>query len=241
MELPEVVTRDEWREARLALLAEEKKLTHAKTAVDAQRRALPMVLVDKDYTLAGPDGPVGLVDLFEGRRQLVIYHFMFDPAWDEGCVSCSAVTDSMGRLEHLHDQETTLALVSRAPLATLTAFRERMGWSVPWYSSHGSDFNYDFHVSNDAALAPVEYNYMDEATLRELGQEHFVSNEGHGASVFLREGDQVFHTYSSYGRGLEPLLITYHYLDLTPLGRQRHVSQFRHHDRYDGASGHSCH
>jgi len=241
MELPEVVSRDQWREARLALLAEEKKVTHARAAVDAQRRALPMVLVDKDYKLAGTAGPVGLIDLFEGRRQLVIYHFMFDPAWDEGCVSCSAVTDSMGRLEHLHDQNTTLALVSRAPLDKLTPFRERMGWSVPWYSSHGSDFNYDFHVSNDAAVAPVEYNYMDEATLRGLGQDHFVSNEGHGASVFLREGDQVFHTYSSYGRGLEPLLITYHYLDLTPLGRQRHVSEFRHHDRYDEASGHACH
>ena len=241
MDRPQVVSRGEWLVARLELLAKEKEITRARDVVDALRRKLPMVRVDKDYRLTGSAGPVGLAELFEGRRQLIVYHFMFDPSWDEGCSSCSAVADNVGHLAHLHNTDTTLAFVSRAPLPAIEAFRARMGWVVPWYSSHGSDFNYDFHVSNDEAVAPVEYNYKDAATLERDGLAHFASNEGHGASVFLRDGDDVFHTYSTYGRGLEPLLGTYHYLDLTPLGRQRYINEFRHHDRYGDEAGTSCH
>ncbi|MDJ0347632.1 DUF899 domain-containing protein [Streptomyces sp. H10-C2] len=241
MALPQVVSRDEWLIARKELLAKEKGVTRAQAAVDAQRRELPMVKLTKDYKLAGPAGPASLLDLFEGRRQLIVYHFMFDPSWDEGCPSCSLVADNIGHLVHLHGVNTSLSLVSRAPLAKIEPFKARMGWTVPWFSSYESDFNYDFHVSNDASVAPVEYNYKDEATLQHEGLAHFVSNEGHGASVFLRDGDSVFHTYSAYGRGVDLLLGTYHYLDLTPLGRQRYVTEFLHHDRYDGAAGHSCH
>jgi predicted dithiol-disulfide oxidoreductase (DUF899 family) len=233
MNLPQVVSRDEWLVARLALLAREKEATLARDQIDAARRQLPMVRIDKEYKLVGPAGQASLLDLFEGRRQLFVYHFMFDPAWDEGCPACSAVADNVGHLSHLHNTETTLAFVSRAPLSKIEAYRTRMGWTAPWYSSHDSDFNYDFHVSNDASVAPVEYNYKDGATLEREGLSHFASNESHGASVFLRDGDDVFHTYSTYGRGLEPLLGTYGYLDLTPLGRQRHVSEFRRHDQYE--------
>lgn len=241
MSAPEVVSRDEWLVARKELLAREKEVSRAKAEVDARRRELPMVRLEKEYKLAGPSGPVGLLDLFEGRRQLIVYHFMFDPTWDEGCASCSLVTDNIGHLAHLHANDTSLALVSRAPLAKIESFRARMGWSVPWFSSHDSDFNYDFHVSNDESVAPVEYNYKDAETLRAEGQTYLLTGEGPGASVFLRDGDDVFHTYSTYARGLDGLLGTYHYLDLTPLGRQRYVNEFRHHDRYEEATGHSCH
>lgn len=238
---PKVVSRDEWLVARKELLAREKEVSRAKADVDARRRELPMVRLDKEYKLAGPAGPVGLLDLFEGREQLIVYHFMFDPNRDEGCASCSLVTDNIAHLAHLHANNTSLALVSRAPLAKIEPFKARMGWTVPWFSAHDSDFNYDFHVSNDESVAPVEYNYKDAETLRAEGLTHFLTNEGHGASVFLREGDDVFHTYSAYGRGVDTLLGTYHYLDLTPLGRQRYVTEFRHHDRYEDVTGQSCH
>ncbi|OLT19143.1 hypothetical protein BJF79_02760 [Actinomadura sp. CNU-125] len=232
MPLPPVVSREEWLRARKELLAKEKEATRAKDAVDAQRRALPMVRLDKEYELEGPSGPVRLADLFEGRRQLIVYHFMFDPSWDEGCPSCSLLVDNIGHLAHLHGADTSLVLVSRAPLSKIEPFKARMGWTVPWLSSYKSDFNYDFHVSNDAAIAPVEYNYKDAETLERQGLAHFASGEAHGASVFLRDGDDVHHTYSAYGRGLEGLLGTYHYLDLAPLGRQKYVNEFLHHDRY---------
>ncbi|MUN36219.1 DUF899 domain-containing protein [Actinomadura litoris] len=241
MSLPQVVSREEWLAARRELLAQEKEATRAQDAVHARRRELPMVRLDKAYELEGPTGPSGLPDLFEGRRQLIVYHFMFDPGWDAGCQSCSLVTDNIGHLAHLHNANTSLALVSRAPLDKIQAFKERMGWTVPWYSSNKSDFNYDFHVSNDASVAPVEYNYKDAETLEHEGLSGFASGEAHGLSVFLRDGETVYHTYSTYGRGPEALLGTYHFLDFTPLGRQKYVNEFAHHDRYEDSPTHSCH
>jgi predicted dithiol-disulfide oxidoreductase (DUF899 family) len=167
MDSPRVVSQDEWLAARKDLLAREKEVTRAKDAVDAGRRALPMVEVGKRYVFAGPEGPAGLPDLFDGRRQLIVYHFMWRhaesgfPGEDQGCPTCSVVADNIGDLSHLHACDTTLVLVSRAPLASIERFRQRMGWPVPWYSSYGSDFNYDFHVSLDEGVAPLEYNYKD--------------------------------------------------------------------------------
>ncbi len=179
---------------------------------------------------------MGLAELFEGRRQLIVYHFMFDPSWDAGCPSCSFLVDSIGNLAHLHARDTTLAAVSRAPMAAIERYRKRMGWTFPWYSSHGSDFNYDFHVTIDPAVTPPEYNFQvfDGDWTGELP----------GTSVFLRDGEEVFHTYSSYARGGDVLLGTYNYLDLTPLGRQEDwekpegrsdgpfMSWLRRHDEY---------
>jgi predicted dithiol-disulfide oxidoreductase (DUF899 family) len=212
--MQQVVTSEEWLTARRRLLAQEKAVTQARDAVAAARRALPMVAIDKEYALTGPAGQVGLADLFEGRRQLIVHHFMWRFDTDDGCPSCSVIADSVGHLAHLHAADTTLVAVSRAPLASIERFRQRMGWTVPWYSSHGSDFNTDFHVTADGE---------DRA----------------GLSVFLREGDRVFHTYSTYARGIEPVLSPYNYLDLTPLGRQLQINEFPHHDRYGEASG--CH
>jgi predicted dithiol-disulfide oxidoreductase (DUF899 family) len=207
-ERPRVVPRGEWLAARMQLLAQEKECNRALDAVTAARRALPMVEIDKDYTFTGPQGTARLVDLFDGRQQLITYHFMWMPEADEGCPSCSFTVDNVGDLVHLHASDTSLALVSRAPLASIQRFQNRMGWTLPWYSSSGSDFNYDFQASSGDA---------DTA----------------GLSVFLRDDDdRVFHTYSTYGRGTEVMLSTYHYLDLTPLGRQRTIDQFPHHDRY---------
>jgi predicted dithiol-disulfide oxidoreductase (DUF899 family) len=226
--LPEVMSREDWLAARKRLLVKEKEATRARDALSAERRRLPMVKVEKAYTFDGPDGRVGLLDLFEGRRQLIVYHFMFDPTWDEGCPSCSFVADNIGHLAHLHARDTSLVLVSRAPLPKLNAYKARMGWTVPWYSSYGSDFNYDFHVTLDREIAPVVYNY------RPLEQAPSGSVEGHGLSVFLRDGDSVFHTYSCYARGCEVLVGTYHYLDLTPLGRQEDWEEPR--GRSDGSA-----
>src|SRR5215469_7895514 len=159
MDDPPVVSHAEWLTARKKLLAKEKELTRQRDAVNSERRRLPMTEVSKRYLFEGRDGKAGLLDLFESRGQLLIYHFMFDPDWDEGCPTCSFLTDSIGNLTHLHARNTTLALVSRAPLAKIGPFRERMGWAVPWYSSFGSEFNYDFHVTLDESIAPVEYNY----------------------------------------------------------------------------------
>jgi len=242
--LPKAVSRDEWLAARRVLLAKEKELTRHRDAVNAERRRLPMVRIDKQYAFDGPAGKAGLLDLFEGRRQLIVYHFMFDPAWDEGCPSCSLVADNIGHLAHLHARRTSLAVVSRAPLATIEPFKRRMGWSFPWYSSSGSDFNYDFHVTHDEAVAPVEYNYIGKDELIRKGEAWFTQGESHGLSVFLRDGKSVFHTYSTYARGADLLVGTFNYLDLTPLGRQedweepsgRSDGPFMHwvrrHDRY---------
>jgi predicted dithiol-disulfide oxidoreductase (DUF899 family) len=241
---PKTVSRDEWLAARKELLAKEKEFTRRRDALNAERRRLPMVKIDKDYVFEGSDGKASLLDLFEGRRQLIVYHFMFDPSWDEGCPSCSFLVDNIGHLAHLHARDTSLALVSRAPLAKIEPFKARMGWTVPWYSSFGSDFNYDFHATTDEAVAPVEYNYRDKATLEQLGHTYHVKGEQPSVSIFLRDGNRVYHTYSTYGRGMDLLVGTYNYLDLTPLGRQEgwggtpnlnEEGQFwlRHHDKYD--------
>lgn len=233
MDLPPVVSRDEWLVARKQLLAKEKELTHQRDVLNADRRRLPMVNIDKDYRFEGPDGEASLLDLFEGRRQLIVYHFMWRWDLDAGCPSCSFLVDSIGDLSHLHAADTTLAIVSRGPWATLTRFKARMGWTVPFYSSFGSDFNYDFHVTLDEAIAPVEYNYRSKAELEQAGQPWATDGEQPGLSVFWRDGDRIAHTYSSYARGGDLLLGTFNYLDLTPLGRQFHVGEVLHHDRYD--------
>jgi predicted dithiol-disulfide oxidoreductase (DUF899 family) len=232
MGLPQVVSRQEWLAARKELLAREKEATRQRDAISEERRRLPMVAVEKDYRFEGPAGTVGLLDVFEGRRQLIVYHFMWRWDLDAGCPSCSFLVDSVGHLSHLHAADTTLAAVSRGPWATLDRFRARMGWTVPFYSSYGSDFNYDFHVTLDESVAPVEYNYRTSEELEANGQSWSTAGELPGASVFLRDGDRIFHTYSAYARGADILLGTYNYLDLTPLGRQRYVSEFPHHDQY---------
>jgi predicted dithiol-disulfide oxidoreductase (DUF899 family) len=220
MSLPQIVSRDEWLAARTALLEQEKELTRRRDALSAARRELPMVEVTKDYRFTGPQGEVGLADLFEGRRQLIVYHFMFGPDWEEGCPSCSAGIDELSRgfLDHLHVRDTTFALVSRAPLEKLDAWKAHKGWDhLTWYSSHGSDFNYDFAVTIDAEHGSREYNYRDVADEPNwAGQPH----EMPGRSAFLRVDDRVFHTYSQYARGLESTGGSYYFLDLTALGRQ---------------------
>jgi predicted dithiol-disulfide oxidoreductase (DUF899 family) len=154
--LPDIVSRDEWLVARKELLAEEKALTRARDALSAQRRRLPMVEIEKHYAFEGPEGKATLLELFEGRRQLIVDHFMFDPEWDEGCSSCSGRVDQYGNLAHLHARDTTMAVVSRAPIAKIERFKASKGWTFPWYSSYGGDFNYDFHVTLDESVAPVE-------------------------------------------------------------------------------------
>jgi predicted dithiol-disulfide oxidoreductase (DUF899 family) len=216
MSLPEVVSREEWLVARKELLDQEKELTRRRDALNAERRRLPMVEIEKGYVFEGPGGAVGLVDLFEGRRQLIVGHFMFDPSWEEGCSSCSAGADevSKGLLDHLHARDTTLAYVSRARLETIERYKAKKGWTFPWYSSYGSDFNYDFHVTLDGSVTPAEYNY------RLIPVEGEEPMEMPGTSYFLRDGERVFHTYSNYARGAEMTGGSYYWLDLTALGRQ---------------------
>ncbi len=217
--LPRVVSQNEWLAARKELLAKEKEATRARDALRAERQALPMVEIEKEYTFEGPEGPATLLDLFEGRRQLIVQHFMFDPSWDDGCPSCTYALDDLGHLPHLHQKDTTFAVISRAPLAKIEPYKQRRGWTVPWYSSFGNDFNYDFHVTLDEAVAPVQYNYRDKAELERAGTPWY-EGEQPGFSVFLRDGDRVFHTYSTFARGVELLVSTVQQLDLTPLGRQ---------------------
>ena len=228
MNLPNVVSRPAWRAAREALLVREKDLTRRRDALAADRRALPMVQIEEAYELEGPAGRVALVELFEGRRQLLVYHFMFDPGdppegkgepWSEGCSGCSFFADNLPHLAHLHARDTTFALVSRAPLAKILPFKRRMGWSLPWYSSFGSDFNLDFHATLDASRGSTEWNYRDASALRAAGEIPYENGELPGLSVFLRDGAIVYHTYSTYARGLDALLGTYQLLDLTPCGR----------------------
>jgi predicted dithiol-disulfide oxidoreductase (DUF899 family) len=217
---PPIATREAWLTARKALLQREKELTRQRDAVSAQRRRLPMVRVDAPYVFDGPAGKVSLLDLFAGRRQLIVYHFMFGPDWEKGCPGCTGFMNSLGDLSMLADRDTSMVAISRAPLSKLERYREGRGWSVPWLSSYGSRFNYDFHVSLDASIAPVEYNYKHEDELRALGGDAFVSGESHGLSVFFRVGDDVFHSYSTYARGCEALTDAYSLLDTTPYGRQ---------------------
>jgi predicted dithiol-disulfide oxidoreductase (DUF899 family) len=203
MNLPPVVSETEWQAARETLLAEEKEATRARDALAAKRRRLPMVRIDKGYVFDGPDGTAGLPDLFEGRRQLLLYHFMFGPNQDAGCDGCSMFVDQIGHLAHIHARDTSFALVSRAPIAKIEAYRKRMDWTVPWYSSFESDFNIDFGVG---PASPDPDVHQDGETF--------------GLSVFLREGKDVFRTYFTTARGVEALGSVWTVLDLTPLGRQ---------------------
>jgi predicted dithiol-disulfide oxidoreductase (DUF899 family) len=231
MSIPQIVPAGEWLTARQELLAAEEAAARALAAATARRRALPAVRVAKDYVFEGPAGNASLLDLFEGRRQLIIQHFMFDPSWDEGCPYCSYQADSVGQLAHLHACDTTFAAVSRAPVSKIEPFRQRMGWPFPWYSSLGSDFNYDFHVTHDEQVTPIEYNFKTKQELLDAGQDFFARpGEKGGVSVFLRDGETVLHTYSSYGAATDLLCGTDLYLDLTPRGRQE--AELRHHDRY---------
>jgi len=217
---PPVVSPQEWRAQRLKLLADEKDLTQHLDRVRAERRRLPMVKVAKNYTLAGPQGKVHLLDLFQGRRQLVVYHFMFDPQWQKGCMGCTGYIDAIGDLSMLKERNTTFAVVSRAPLAKLQAYKATKGWDIDWYSSFGSDFNYDFHVTLDEKVTPIEYNYRSLAEMQANKIPNGMQGEEHGLSVFFRIGDDVFHTYSTYARGTESLTDSYALLDVTPYGRQ---------------------
>jgi predicted dithiol-disulfide oxidoreductase (DUF899 family) len=197
------VSQAEWEAARDELLAKEKEATRASDALAAERRRLPMVRIEKDYVFDGPGGKASLLDLFEGRRQLILYHFMFGPNQDAGCDGCSMFADHIGDLAHLHARDTSLVLVSRAPLAKIEPYKARMGWTVSWYSSFGSDFNVDFDVSPPE---PQPEQYQD--------------GEAFGLSVFLRDGDDVYRTYFTNGRGLEATENLWTFLDFTPLGRQ---------------------
>ncbi|HSZ44812.1 MAG TPA: DUF899 domain-containing protein [Streptosporangiaceae bacterium] len=220
MSLPEVVTPEEWLVARKELLAREKENTRQRDALNAERRRLPMVAVSKDYQFEGPSGPVSLGDMFDGCRQLIVQHVMFDPAWDAACPGCTAGLDEMapGMLAHLRKRDTAFAGVSRAPLAKLSAYRAQRGWTFDWYSSYGSDFNYDFHATLDSSVAPVMYNFR---TPEEEGSEPDPgSAEMPGLSCFLLDGDRIFHTYSTWARGSDQLGNAYTFLDLTVLGRQ---------------------
>jgi predicted dithiol-disulfide oxidoreductase (DUF899 family) len=231
-----VVSREEWTAARQALLVKEKEFTRLRDQLSAERRALPWVKVEKTYTFDAPEGRVTLADLFDGRSQLLVKHFMFGPEWEQGCVGCSFGADHVdGARVHLEHHDVSYVSVSRAPLARIEAFKRRMGWGFKWVSSFGSDFNYDFHVSftpEDFAKGQVYYNYEWQAPR---------GDEMSGMSVFYRDaaGD-IFHTYSWYARGGEMTLGTYSFLDLTPKGRDETINGnltdwVRHHDRYDNA------
>lgn len=231
-----VVPHDTWLAERSALLADEKELTQLRARIASRRRALPWELVDQDYVFDTPQGPRRLAELFQGKRQLLVQHFMFGPGWEAGCPSCSFMADHMGgMMPHLAQRDVAVLAVSRAPLAEIERFRVRMGWGFPWVSSFGSQFNVDFGVSfspAQQAAGEVLYNYKMQA---------FPKEEAPGISVFVRdEAGQVFHTYSSYGRGLEAMMGTYELLDLTPQGRNEDelpypMAWIRHHDRYQPA------
>jgi predicted dithiol-disulfide oxidoreductase (DUF899 family) len=229
MNSPPVVSPTEWQAARDALLAEEKEATRARDALAAKRRKLPRVRIAKDYVFDGPDGKSSLLDLFEGRGQLLLYHFMFGPNQDKGCVGCSMFVDQIGHLAHLHARDTSFALVSRAPLRKIAAYKDRMSWTIPWYSSSESDFNVDFGVGPATPQPDVDQD-----------------GETFGLSVFLRDGDSVFRTYFTTARGVEALGSVWTFLDLTPLGRQekwedspagspqtRPYEWWRRHDEYE--------
>jgi predicted dithiol-disulfide oxidoreductase (DUF899 family) len=215
MQPHKVVSREQWIEARKAHMAHEKEFTRARDRLAEERRALPWVKVDKDYVFDGPNGRAKLADLFKGRPQLVVQHFMFAPDWDAGCKSCSFWADGFERMiPHLAARDTTLVAVSRAPLAKLDAFKRRMGWTFDWYSSAGGDFNYDFAVS----FTPEQIR--DGHATYNFGTSGFGIEDAPGISVFYRDaaGD-IFNTYSCFARGLDMMNAAYHYLDLTPLGR----------------------
>ena len=233
MEMPKVVSHKEWLKARLELLAAEKELTRQRDALTRRRMAMPWERVGKNYVFDTLEGQRTLAELFEGRRQLLVQHFMFAPGWEQGCKSCSYMADhNDGANVHLAQRDITLVAVSRAPLPEIERFRQRMGWQFKWVSSHGSDFNYDFGVSfppEEVARGEVDYNY---------GRWRFAHEELPGISVFCRnDAGEVFHTYSTYGRGVEVMMGAYNLMDLTPMGRDEDHLKFtmewvRHHDRY---------
>lgn len=219
---PEIVTQEQWLSERLDLLSAEKKLTQQLDRVNALRRKLPMVRLEKDYQFDGPDGKLSLLDLFAGRRQLIVYHFMFAPDWEKGCAGCTGLINAMGDLSMLNARDTTFTLISRAPLEKLLKMKTDQGWDRTWVSSNGSDFNYDFHVTLDDKITPPQYNYRSQAELqqRQNDEPYFLSGEMHGMSVFFRMGDDIYHTYSTFARGCEGLTNAYSLLDITPYGRQ---------------------
>jgi len=227
-----VVSQGEWLEARKTLLAKEKEFTHRRDALSAARRDLPWVKIDKAYVFDGPAGKETLADLFGGKSQLLVYHFMLGPGWVQGCPSCSFLADHFdGANIHLGQRDVNLVAVSRAPLAEIEAYQKRMGWKFKWVSSYGNDFNRDFHVSftpEEKAGGKVEYNY--EMT-------EFPSEEAPGLSAFIKQNGAVFHTYSSYARGLDILVGAYNFLDLAPKGRDEDalpwsMAWVRRHDEY---------
>jgi predicted dithiol-disulfide oxidoreductase (DUF899 family) len=232
MQNNKIISREEWIERRKKLLEKEKEFTRLQDELSKERRQQPWVKVEKKYVFAGSKGEETLADLFEGRSQLFVYHFMFGPDWEEGCPSCSMVADHMdGSVVHLAHRDVTLVAVSRAPLPKIEAFKRRMGWRFKWVSSHGSDFNFDYHVSftkEDEAKGKVYYNY---------GMGEFVSDELPGLSVFYKDANgDIFHTYSTYARGLDILVGTYNFLDLVPKGRDEDpestMDWVRRHDQY---------
>jgi predicted dithiol-disulfide oxidoreductase (DUF899 family) len=236
MQPHKIVSPNEWLAARKGLLAKEKEFTRARDSLSAERRALPWVKVDKNYAFDTPGGKKTLADLFGGKSQLIVYHFMLGPEWEEGCPSCSYLADHFdGATTHLANRDVAFVVVSRAPLSKVEAFKKRMGWCFTWVSSFGSDFNFDYHVSfpEDTVGGKVEYNYEKQET---------GSDEMPGASVFYKDASgAVFHTYSAYARGLDILVGAYNFLDLTPKGRDEDklpwtMAWVRHHDRYEGAA-----
>jgi predicted dithiol-disulfide oxidoreductase (DUF899 family) len=236
MEAHKVVSHEQWIAARKAYLAEEKAFTRARDALSKKRRELPWEKVEKNYVFDGPRGKESLSDLFGGKSQLIVYHFMLGPDWEAGCPSCSYLADHFdGAVIHLTQRDVSFVVVSRAPLSQIETFKARMGWKFKWVSSFGSESNHDYQVSastEEKASGEVLYNYEVTA---------FPSEERPGASVFYKNADgEVFHTYSTYGRGLDMLIGTYHFLDMAPKGRDEDTLAFsmawvRHHDRYEGA------
>ena len=235
-EKPLIVSPEKWLAARREFLREEKEFTRLRARLAEKRRALPWVRVERDYAFTTPQGVVSLAELFAGRSQLIVYHFMLAPGWDEGCRGCSFVSDHFdGALPHVHARDISFVAVSRAPLAEITRFQERMGWSFPWVSSQGTPFNHDFGVTftpEESAEGNRSYNY---------GSTPAMAEEMPGLSVFARPaGGEVFHTYSTYSRGLDALINAYNLIDLTPKGRaedpEAPMSWVRHHDRYEPAA-----
>lgn len=234
MEPMKVVSRAEWLAARRELLRKEKEFSRMRDELSRQRRALPREKVEKAYVFDGPQGKVSLADLFDGRSQLLVYHFMFGPGWKEGCPSCSFLGDTFDGIRiHLAHRDATLAVISRATFPEIDGFKKRMGWQFPWVSSNGTTFNFDYHVSftkEELAKGKIFYNY--DLT-------DFPVEEAPGMSAFYKnDAGEIFHTYSSYARGLDPLLGAYQWLDLAPKGRDEEglkhsMAWVRHHDRYD--------
>jgi predicted dithiol-disulfide oxidoreductase (DUF899 family) len=212
-------TPEEWRAATLTLLAKEKEHMRSADAIKAERRALPMVPVTKPYTFQSTEGPVTLKDLFGTKTQLIIYHYMFEPTAEEGCHGCAFMAANFPDLRHLADKDTALVVVSRAPIEKITPFKVKNSWKFPWVSSSATDFNYDFHVTLDDKVAPVEYNFQTKDELEAAGQKFHTSGEQPGLSVFKLQDGQVYHTYSTYNQ-IDTLTATYNFLDLTPAGRQ---------------------